>query len=414
MGSRRLREATAGVVAGVAFALSTAAIAEEDGVGASDPQLEALTRAQQLAELRKAIAEAELATLEARWPSAEVEVAKGDVVVGDKAGYFAEMLAYGGLADAAKKIAAGVGRGDNQEIVVTSRMNVGRELRFWQLVKHRLDGFENAFNILKCVTIDDFVSKGENQTSSDINSRENGSLVGPKLPILSSLLGGVAEIAGFFKSDVEIKSREVTLNEAALVAEVARRLKKNGWDVVLPDLNPGESGVLLKKLNTLEKRWHEAHDQLRDLADAIWKLRSSAGPEKKEEIKAHWERTEAAFSHVLTGYGEYRTSLTKSTKEAVAPILILEFADDFKSRERSHRLHVSIATQGAEVLTAKWPWTPGKVSYGGGGAFVFAWIDSDGNLADAGLVGGWQSKTREARRAIESVPWIDEEESKDG
>lgn len=77
---------------------------QDDSAEETDPVVEALEKEKKIAELEKAIAEAEKATLSAKLPDTEGSGIEGSVTFGEGSGYFAEMLAYRSLTEAAEEV----------------------------------------------------------------------------------------------------------------------------------------------------------------------------------------------------------------------------------------------------------------------------------------------------------------------
>ncbi len=413
-----------------------AAQAQDPPPTPTDPLKEELTREKEIAELRQKIAEAKAATRAAELPTTDTAGLQGSVAVADGAGYFAELVAYGTLAEAASEIATQLAEGSNstskKKIILTDEMELAQKMQLWRLVDGKLDEFGTKFT--------DLIGKTEAVTSIDrLGAPES---VGLTLTSLSSLLGGIADIAAFFKVDVEIKNREIQLAKSALMAEAAKALSKN-WTVVLPELTGAGQGALLTKLDNLagqrktltghrrrianlvkphlatlaEKRAELAKKEaelaelkkatpvdqpkVKKVRQEIEDLENQAQPLKN--IKSDWDLLSGEVDGLVAAFDQYRSALTESTAERPAPIESLTIVDVIRAEPNAHRLHLDIASQGAEVHVTKSAWSSGRVSYIGGTVCVYFWIDPQDALQYSDSIPIWRGSSFKASKGSEQL-----------
>ena len=399
----------------------------------SDPALEALEREKKIAEFKKEIAEAERDALQARLPTSDSTGPKGEVKVDDKAGYFAELMAYSTLTTAADRIAKDLAKKPGGKIIVTDEMDLAQKTQLWSLIDGRLDKFETEFKALieraKAVREVDDLGAGPEAA---------GALVAT----LPALLGGIADIAAFFRADVELKGRDIVLAQNALVAEVASALADK-WTVLLPGLNRAGTGALLTKLDGLASQRRElvgerarieqlvkgtlsqlarTRKELAEKKAELADLSKEDPPDKNkiaavraeidgledelvplEIVEGDWTRLKGDIDALVTGYDLYRTAVTESTKEKPAPIESLAIVDVIRDNRDAHRLHLEIASKGAEIHLTKSAWTSGRISYVGGSVVVYFWIDGEGALKGSDSLPLWEGSSFKARNGPEQL-----------
>ena len=404
----------------------------------TDPVIEALEKEKKIAELKKAVAEAERDALLAGLPSSDTTGAEGTVTVDDKAGYFAELSAYGTLASAASEIAKNLGDGAGEDgskskIILTDEMDLAQKMQLWHLIEGRLDRFDTEF--------DQQLARTANVTDVDTLGQVEG--IGALVAGLPALLGGIADIAAFFKVDIEVKGRDVTLAKNALIAEVANALSSNNWSVLLPDLNRSGTGALLTKLDGLATKRRQLVERrlkieriVKEPLAELSKLRKRLAAKKAElaelkkakppdqakidtakreiedledqivpfaNIETMWKRVAKDFDTLLTGYDQYRKAVTEASKDKPAPIESLAIVDVIKGESQASRLHLDIASQGAEIQITKSVWSSGRISYLGGSVCVYFWIDAAGELKGSRSIRLWEGKSFKARKGSEQL-----------
>jgi hypothetical protein len=398
-----------------------------------DSVIAALEREKKIAQLKKEVAEAKRDALLAQLPSsASTKGATGTVELKAKAGYFAELIAYQTLATAATEIAKDLGEGSQQTIVLTHVLDLSQRAQLWRLVKTRLEAFERRFDDLLKTTRDI-------QRPEDWKAVERVRTLTAALP---ALLGGIADIAAFFKVDREFSARDVKLDENALLAEVAAALRRKGWSVFLPSLDISVRGTLLEKLDRLAAKRTETAKRRRDLEvllkpylddlaklgktlDAktadLEKLKAATSSDRESvkrateeveeletqlqplaDLETFWKRLATDFDALLSGYDEYQKTLTEGSVGKPSVVETLAVVDVIQSQERAHRLLVGIVSQGAEIHVTTGVWF-GRISYVGGSVCIYFWIDPDGVCRGSDSITLWRGKSVKARHGSEAL-----------
>lgn len=403
----------------------------EPEVTETNPVVEALELQKKISELEKDLAIAKRDALLTKLPSSETKGASGSVTLGEKTSYFAEQLAYETLADAADEIATAVGKGPGT-MVLTDELDFATKKHLWGLIKGRLESFSVEFN--------NILDRTKNvQDADDLGAVES---VGALLTALPAVLGGIADVAAFFKVDQEIRGRDVELNKYAIMAEVARAM--NDWNVVLPKLNTSKEGALVKLLDEVKALERSAKARRREL-EALVKKPLASLAEKRKALKALqgelaklekatnkdnakiaarnaeidaledeiqpltnlervWKGNAADFDALLAAWKEYEKVITVGSSDKAAPIESLALVDLIEAIDGAHRLHVDIVSDGAEVHITKSIWSSGRISYVGGSVCVFFWVDDKGKIKKSDSISLWKAKSFKARKGSEKLP----------
>ncbi|GAB4114147.1 MAG: hypothetical protein Tsb0027_02330 [Wenzhouxiangellaceae bacterium] len=356
---------------------------------------------QKRAEALQAIAEANQAALAANLPSTEATGKEGGVTVDNKAGYYAELMAYSTLTDSAQVIGDHLAEHtNNKTVVVTDQTDLDQQAALWEVIRLRAESFQDEFDKI----INDFSENGTAKQNVELES------IGVVAATLTSLLGAASDIMAFFKVDRELKGRETTLSKRALVAEVARHLCSNTNKILLPDLALAGDRALLTQLNGARDGRKEIATRLqgalklvesatkdRDGAKAEWeKLKNDKAPAEqiaraKKALDA--ENTKLTqlnqrvtrFETVITAFDAFFTAVsTASTPGAKSPLETVAVVDLVRSHEDTLLLYLDIPSGGAEIHITDSVWSSGRLSYIGGSVAVFFLVDQKGKVLAAG------------------------------
>ena len=204
-----------------------------------DEEAKKLKLEQTKAEARKAIAEANKATLTAQLPTSDMKPLEGKTEVGDKAGLVADLLAHSLLSPASKAIAYGVAAAgvpkEATVLVVDDRALTAIDWSYIAVskqVEHQKTALDGALELVK----------GEVPKDQQRGAETFGPLMlpgaGALLQAAPALIGAAATVVGMFQSDYAIKARDVSIGTTPLIAAVVRELQGkvktavSGFDVV--------------------------------------------------------------------------------------------------------------------------------------------------------------------------------------
>ncbi len=385
-------------------------------------EVDRLSLEQKKAEALKAIAEANKAAVAASLPATETKGKTGSVTVDDKAGYFAELMAYSTLSDSACSIDEMLQKEvKGKTVVVTAQVDLSQQAALWELVHLKLGRFQDDFDYL----ISQFDKQGE-----PVKKEFQPESVGAAAITLTSLLGAASDIAAFFRVDRELKGRDVTLSERALVADVAGQLEAE--EVLVPDLAVAGDRPLVHQIERAQERKAEIAVRL----DAI-STRLAATEVDREQKKTEWEklkkekasadqvaqakkafeaaggtveklkRRETRFETVITAFDSFMNALgTAPAAGGKSPLEMVAAVDLVRGNENALLLYLDIASQGAELHISKSAWRSGRVSYIGGSVAVFFLVDQKGLVKMAGSMPRSATSSFEGREGSQKLPEI--------
>ena len=279
-----------------------------DPDAADDPELvrlnavhERVKAQRMIAEEEKKLAEAQAAARRAKLPQTGTEGLAGDAKVNEGAGYYATILAYETLTDAATTIVEGLAdvEGTINHLLITTDRDVLKASGLWNVTRLRLEDFREVFATLKAEypcenphraggTVPDPEGPCDEDATIDASRAETAAAV---LDTAGAVLGAADDIASFFKTNRDLYDVEVELADDALLAEVAAKADKDNKaaSVHLVGYNVASAGELSELLETLM-------EDKRDLADRRRRLKKELDPDlkalaakKKEESKLEEE-----------------------------------------------------------------------------------------------------------------------------
>ena len=262
-------------------ALKRIAVAKKDIEEASNSDLSSAERKKAQAEAEQSIAEAEKAAIEASFPTSSAKPMEGKIDLDDKAGYFAEILAYesvgenadnivkaiksklGMLPAAAPKAESDKAQGPKGESSFSGPNQVGRVYLVKQSdylkgalqlkeIENRLTAFDSTFEALLKYPVAPKAAGERDLLAFDVAA----------LAVAPAVLGTVADIAAMFRVDRSIKGRVTAVNDEALIAEVARSLGQESIAVVRPSFNLQPNPTILQKLQATRAKADTVGQQL--------------------------------------------------------------------------------------------------------------------------------------------------------
>lgn len=394
-----------------------------------DPEIAALEKKARLAELKKQIATDSQAALTAQLPSSETKGKEGKVEFKDKAGYYAEILAYEALQEAASRVAGRLGKA-SRKILLTPQSDLGARAQLWHLIDLRLDEHASWFDQLLEVYTPVDPKGGPSAALASM------AVVGTVLSALPGVLGAVADIAAFFRTNTQVFGREVALADEAVLGEVAQALEKLGWQVHLPSFDVATrgqlvariEGLLAKKAEVRQRRFElesaielqlarleelrldkeHAEERLVDLQkaqppdpDAVAGLKQKIRDLAQEiqplaRVETRWKAIAARFDAALEAFDTLVTSLNQGSDGAPSPLEAVADIDRLQALGIDELLSVKVVSQGSEIHVAEGSFNT-RLTYLGGVVLAFFHLNRGGEVIDAGTV-----TTRRARSGKQS------------
>lgn len=214
-----------------------------------DEEAKQLKLLQTKAEARKAIAEAETATIKAAIPEVKPVDVTSSVDLGEKGGAsLASVVAAAALSEVAGSIGSTVSSvvRDGMVMIVEDR-SVAESDVVYLAVTGRLQQFSTGLSAM---------TDGLQPRKTSTPYETKIVAAAPGLAVIAGLGGLVANIAGLFKSDLTVRARDVTVSRFALIAEIMQRLIRGSTAVVLPGFAMVEQSAVFRSFNDLlEKRY---------------------------------------------------------------------------------------------------------------------------------------------------------------
>ncbi len=235
------------------------------------------------AELRKAIAEANRAELEARFPKPSSSPLEGKTTISDGALIESQMVSYLSMAYAANKLITGIKTNKIKNLSIYNESDV-KLLLSYKVALNQIKLMQNGYQ--------------------DLLVKPAGGATALALPIgvATSFLGSFVDLTAFLRTNVEIKGQTFDIDEATLVSEVFRAaLAKNGLEFETkkvnlyypaafpPNINVTQSSLILEELQRIYLTKSEVEDLLGQL-DA--KIKEVA------KVKARIETLEATLEEI--------------------------------------------------------------------------------------------------------------------
>jgi hypothetical protein len=381
------------------------------------PVVEALKKKKEIAELEQAIAEAEKATLDAKLPDTEGSGVEGTVTLGES-GYFAELLAFQALDDAAARLVSELGGPDATEspkIVIAIDEDFAGTAQLWEIASLRITDANNRLQ--KLIAEDDPTKEA----------------VGTALLTATAILGAASDIASFFRSDLTVKARDVDLGSTTLAATTAARLTGAGWKPVLPAANLGKTHlmgqietllasrqVLADRRTDLETKFQPKLEDLAEVQLAVEaaeaelagikakKGDTSAADAKLLQAKAkraplliektRWERGAARIDAALTSTDALVRALVEGVEGKPSVVEAVAAVDIAKSDNEMRILRLAISSQGGEIHVAKGAFTT-RLVYVGGVVVSYLLTDQQGHVQRSGVIARSRAESSRAKDA---------------
>jgi hypothetical protein len=289
-----------------------------------DDEARALKLQQAKAEARKAILDANLASAQALVPTIDTSALKETVSLEGEAGSVVNTVAAGQLkkvADAIVKIVGGKAEPGSRVILVEGRAVAEADLAYTDIVE-RFRWYEDKF---------DEVIQQVRQPAEEIVESLITLLIGA-----STVVSAVTSTLGLLASDTSMRDRKVALDDTALKAALAGRLKAAGLEPVIEGLTSTADSEVMRRLSGLWDRYAEL---------------KRAKTEKQLEIddrKAEQAAIDARIASVQADYDKARKDGDEPTARRLATYLEElrkeRVEKGFKQREKNTIVALEAAT----------------------------------------------------------------------
>lgn len=327
---------------------------------------------------RKASADADKAetqALQEKWKISQTKGKEGTVTVGENAGYYSELLAYRAIDPIAVEILNKLNKvlGGGGRLIILGKEDLAIQATLWNLLYLKL---ENA-----TTSLDNCISDYERI----LESKDKKVVLDEVFTAVPAILGAVADIVAFFKTNYAISSREILLNEKAVKAGIAIQLKSiEKLQVFLPEYNITLQGELYEKLS-------ELNTKIGDLRKIKENKKIQSKPEEEKL------RIITDIDEEISAVQELIAALTTKTDNSLSPLETVSVVDFIKKHPEAKILYLIISSQGAEIETAISSFKQGSVSYLGGAVITYFLSNVNGECLHSGnvqeiLTGSFQLK----------------------
>jgi hypothetical protein len=397
-------------------------------------EIKTLEYKKSLAETQKAIAEAQKATVEALIPASKLQPQEGKTEADEKFGYVTELVAYQVLKEQAKEI--------------------GKEIdaKLDPQKKHKVlivDELDFATEDLSLVHLEALFKLFQDSISKQLD--ENKKIKEKVLPAIkgvlpaailavSGIVGVVADIIGYFKTDYNIKGREVNLKDHAIFANVLSSITKvpvqifkfhliekseilSNFKALLDQKTQLDTSLAMLKTSVTKKLTddiEEAKQVVSRLEVALEKLTTETEIRKEieEKVKANKKsmeeknallvKTNAAIlatETLLTAISNFAESATKTPEDKSPPLLLkAALRKHIRTEGFTHLLNLKILSAGGEAVTMQQRiGKSGKLIFIGGCAISYILVQTDGTYIIANTHHGLAHLNYDLGKAQESL-----------
>jgi hypothetical protein len=351
----------------------------------------------EIAEKEKSVAEALKAKREAYFPKGEAKPLEGKIETDEKFGYVAELTAYKSM----QRCVETIGKATQDKLPETARILLVDTLDFAQ-------GDSPLIQVQKQFAL--FTAKFESMKTR-FDTLLKKSLIGQRKPAGSELLAGVgtvlfgatsiasliADLAGYFRSDYNIKGQDFALSDESLRISVAGKISKvsaymlNFSLIVESDIFTTFQSLLAdriaienqKNLLLLKKKAEvDAPDDQSSKAETV-----AAGTEKAEPPDVAAPAAIADWQNLSATFDSFVVSIASVAEGQQLPTLaVAATREQIRKKGITHLLYLKVASGGGEAITRKSHFRSGLTAFLGGCAITYILADTDGRVVAADIL----------------------------
>lgn len=338
-----------------------AAAMQPDAPPSKDPQLDAAKRAADLAEQNKKIRES--------LPVPEAKALEGKTTIDDKMAIESYTLAYESLAKIAHKVATAVKAKSPKKIFIHSEKDIAYLLELRTFMA-QIEVIRQAF-------------KTATPPSQAIRAMVVGSVIGAGTLAVTAVKT-LIDLIALFRTDTEIKSVEITLDDVALVASVANQLGP-GIEVYDPQILPlGLSSSVFANsavIKNLDDLYMARQSTQQAVATAVAAL---ADPDPAV-LKAQADALEEPLTKAEALFQTFHDALLKveeaSGTSALAKFLRAEVLAAQLREQDSYLLYLKIVKAGGSNRVTQNRFSGSKVTHSGGAIVTYILFHPDGLIS---------------------------------
>ena len=337
-----------------------------------DERIEELKKQLELQELEQKLAEAKKATIEAQYPKGTTQPLEGTITTSEKFGYIAEIVSYQAMSEKTIQVAKEIDTKltDKHKVLIVDKLDLSScDIPLIQI--------ENQFPYFN-----DIIEK-QTEHNKKLLEEVKALDVAPALliPAVVSVVGSIADIMGFFRTNYSITGQEFTLKNDALTANIAKNLSKPkkyilNFQIIEKSKIIEDFVTFLKNKLELEK----TKDKLKHKSKEI-RVCSKTTPQSQKDLT----EIEAAIidsETIISACNDFVKSITTVAEEGSLSLLVQAAVRSFiREKEITHILYLNIVSSGGEAITKQS--SVARVlntSFIGGSAFAYILAEKDGKI----------------------------------
>ena len=335
------------------------------------------------ATLEKDIAEANAAKLKALIPSGETKPLEGAITRDEKSGFISDLAAYDIMTKITEQIAQHIKRElvnkPNLKILIVDSLDYCRVDVLLIQVRKQIKLYLEKMQSLS-LELTKELKKREGQTKEKGHMEMAALPLTPALAALyaaPSILSLLADTAGYFRSNYDVKGREITQSETALKASLINRIKQNEIEIHLTNfhrIKDKDSDILEDLSSCIQERL--------ELLLNLSKLDGITPNDKVDgnnvDNKVLHAELHAEVETLVKEFDEFNKALiTVIEGQSISLLANVAVRDYAIKKGFTHLLYAAIVFSGGESITKRSIWSSGDTRFLGGSVVAFMLSDAD-------------------------------------
>ena len=334
-------------------------------------RIEELQKQLELQELEQKLAEAKKATIEAQYPKSATQPLEGTITTSEKFGYIAEIVSYQAMSEKTIQVAKEIDTKltDKHKVLIVDKLDLSSgDIPLIQI--------ENQFQYFNDII--DKQTEHNKKLLQEVKALDVAALL---IPAVVSVVGSIADIMGFFRTNYSITGQEFTLKNDALTANIAKNLSKPkkyilSFQIIEKSKIIEDFVTFLKNKLELEK----TKDKLKHKSKEI-RVCSKTTPQSQLDLT----EIEAAIidsETIISACNDFVKSITTVAEEGSLSLLVQAAVREFiRDKEITHILYLNIVSSGGEAITKQSSLARVlNTSFIGGSAFAYILAEKDGKI----------------------------------
>jgi hypothetical protein len=330
-------------------------------------------------------------------PKGETKPLEGKVELDDDAGYVAELVAYQALKERAKPIAkrindtqlypAGVTEahaGFKAKILIVDTLDLVQHFVPPVQLEAQFAVFEDR--IRERITANHGVMRGVEPRAERMLVPSLGVSSIPSVPgSVTATLSLLADIMGYFKTDVSMKGRKVEIKSQVLGPIIAERITNH--DTFISNFRWLAESAILTRFAALRQQRDELVATRDQLANIAIELDGHADHAQQDRVE-HIQQALTASKALIEEFDAFSMAITQVGEGQQMPLLAFAaVADQVQQLGITHFLYLGVVSSGGEVITKRQIFflTP-KVAFLGGAVYSYVLADTSGKVILADMV----------------------------